>query len=252
MSIALLASQAAERAYADKQYIEKDQPVLSDEPNGAAPGEEYRFLAAQCQTSDGNATALILLHRLFFESEVQTLAAVVRGAIHMVPGCNPIGNDGFIGLEEARKVADVALPKPTLVFALLPGPIVDFGPALTRYDGGKESYQWAVGYSVLTGDHSAFNRTKVLSPLSAVLVGSWRCFNSRALPISARIVSRNVQSCDLDQSAVGLFVHDTVDALVLSIDDGSRFFGGAASARRAVAEEMKRQLSFWLTEYQPE
>ena len=225
MSMTLLAGQTVSRAH------------------GAE--EDYEVLAAHCQTRDGTATALVLLHRLFGNG-LQTLAATARGAIHMVPGCSPIGVDGFIALEEARKVAEVVLPKPTLIFALLPGPIVDFGPTLTLHDWGKEKYEWLVGSVDQSG-----NRITVLSPLSALLDGSWRCFNDRLSPVSAGIVSRDVQRCDLDQRTAGLFAHVSVDALVLSIEDGSRFFSGDPAARRTLADEMRRYLTDWPA-YQPE
>jgi hypothetical protein len=215
-----------------------------------AEGAEYQVLAAQCQTREGTATALVLLHRLF-GNDLQTLAATARGAIHMVPGCSPVGGDGFIALVEAQKVADVALPRPTLILAILPGPIADFGPELTLNDGGKEKYEWAVGYGGPSGDQSAWPHTKVLSPLSAILVGSWRCFNMHYIPVSTGIVARDVQSCDLDQRAIGLFAHVSVGALVLSIEDGSRFFGGDPAPRRALANEMKRYLADWPV-YQPD
>jgi len=216
--------------------------TLVDNPSEEPIKEEYRFLAAQCQTPAGDRGAIVLLHRLF-EDDTPALASVAREAIGKVPQCRLLGDSGFVDLKRAQDVAG----RDPLVLALLPGPIVDFGPPLTPDTEAKENIPWTVGYDNQTLDQSPGTLTKVLAPISAVLGGSWRCFSIHDAYVSKGIVAHDIQSCGFDQSA-GVFTHWTVRPQVYSIESRSGFFGGDSAARRALAAEMTKQLSDWLRE----
>lgn len=209
----------------------------------AQDGSGYRFLAARCE-SYGLASKVLFLVNAPDEGEAESLSSVVRDTVAIFK-CHLAGNNGVVDQAEAERVASKEDQRPTLIFVILSGRIVSSGPVLTSDTKAEENIHWLIRPSNRMKNSAALADMAILSPISAVFGGAWRCFNVDTSPVMDGIASRGILTCDYDQSH-GLFVHWTVEGIVYSIEDASRFFVNDPSTKRALAAEMARYVSTWL------
>lgn len=209
----------------------------------AQDGSGYRLLAARCE-SYGLASTVLFLVNAPDEGEAESISSAVRDTVAIFK-CHLAGNNGVVNQAEAERVALKEDQQPTLIFVILSGRIVSSGPVLTSDTKAEENIHWLIRPSNRMKNSAALADMAILSPVSAVFGGAWRCFNVDTSPVIDGIVSRGILTCDYDQSQ-GAFIHRTVEAIVYSIEDASRFFVSDPSAKRALAAEMAHYVSAWL------
>jgi hypothetical protein len=187
--------------------------------------------------------ALFLVHSTS-DREDEVLASIVRG-VTAARDCQALGNNGEIDVNEARRLVRLAVPRPTQTFAILTGYVENFGPEFPPEKRGQENIQWALLAANPAGKQSFDGRRVLLSPLSELMPGRLRCFQIHHAPIVDDELSHDTQTCDLDPDDASGFFHISEDAHILSIEAPSRFFGGDASVRRAMAAVLLQYLAHW-------